>query len=225
MRYIKALLIAALALAAFTSIAASANAVSLPTVLQLAGVKEGTLTASSKTAKTAFNGIRNLTGTGYKFVLTSNFEMTSLGPSTLDFENSELSGKKCKANGDTAGTVLVPGEWHTVLALGGGPKLFLIWFLVTPSLTVECEGTNIIVTGNELVNAEPFGVETTTFTARTGKCTTTTPEFTAYENDTGEMLNAGLKSEVGGLKSATCQEVEGTQNYTASGMGVEVMEP
>ena len=228
MRYIKALLIAALALAAFSSIAASANAATLPSLLLLSGTTSATLTATSTTAKTAFAGIVSLTGTGYTFTLKSNFEMTSLGTALLTFTNTLFGAKKCKSPGDTTGNVLVEGEWHTVLALGGGPKLFLIWFLVKGTLTVECEGTTILVTGNQLIDAETFGLETTLFTAKTGKCggtSKTTPEFTVYENDAGEMLNAsGLKSETGGLKSATCQEVEGTQTYTASQMA-EVMEP
>ena len=225
MRHIKALLIAALALAAFSSIAASANA-ALPSLLQLAGTTSGVLEATSKTAATKFTGIVNLTGTGYKFNLTSNFEMTSLGPALLWFLKALFGTKNCKSPGDTTGNVLVPSEWHTVLAAsGGGANLFLVLVLVNGTLTVECEGTTILVTGNELVNAEPFGKEVTVFTANTGKCTGNTPAFVNYLNDAGTSTAAALKSETGGLKSATCQEVEGTQPYNALGMGSEVMEP
>ena len=224
MRYIKALLIAALALAAFSSIAASANA-ALPSVLLLSGIKSGTLEAKSTTAKTKFTGIVNLTGVGYKFNLTDNSEMTSLGPALLTFTNAVFGAKKCKANGDVTGTVLVPGEWHTVLpASGGGANLFLILFLVVPALTVECEGTNIVVTGSQLVDAGPLGSSVTTLTGNTGACSGNTPAFVNYLNDAGTSTAAALKSETGGLKSATCQEVEGTQSYTATQMA-EVMEP
>jgi len=221
----KPLLISALALAAFASIAIPANA-ALPSLLQLPGVTSGTLEATSKTAATKFTGIVNVTGTGYRLRASSNFEMTSLGPALLTFTQVLFGTKSCKADGDTAGNVLIPGEAHAVLAAsGGGANLFLILFLVTPSLLVECEGTNITVTGSQLIAAEPFGKEVTSGTATTGKCSGNTPEFTTYLNDAGASVTAGLKSETGGLKSATCQEVQGTQTATASGMGAEVMEP
>ena len=219
------LVLAALALAAFSSIAATANA-ALPTLLQLAGVTSATLTAASTTAKTKFSGIVNLTGEGYTFGLTSNFEMTSLGPALLTFTKQVFGTKKCKSPGDTTGTILIPGEWHTVLAAsGGGAKLFLILILITPALTLECEGTNVVVSGDLLFDAEPFGSEVTSLAAKTGKCSGNTPEFTAFTNDSGTGTFVSLKSETGGLKSATCLEVEGTQTYRASGMGLEVMEP
>jgi len=203
---------------------ATADATTLPSLLQLAGITSGTLTAAG-TTKTKFNGIVALEGTDYKFALTSNFEMTSLGPALLWFLNTAFGAKKCKANGDTAGNNLVPVLWHTVLAAtGGGTSLFLILILISPSLTMECEGTNIVITGDELFNAEPLGKEVTTITAVTGKCTGNTPAFTNYLNDADTSTAAALKSETGGLKSATCLEVEGTQCYAASGMGVEVME-
>jgi len=224
-RRIKALLIAALALAAFTSIAATADA-ALPSLLQLSTVTSGTLEATSKTAATRFFGIVNITGSGYTFALKSDFEMTGSGSATLFFTNAVLGTKKCKANGDTAGNVLVPGEWHTVLAASGGAeRLFLILFLVVPTLTVECEGINIIVTGNQLVNAEPFGEEVTEIDAETGKCAGNTPAFVNYLNDAGASTAANLKSETGGVKSNSCQEVVSSLKYKTSGMGAEVMEP
>jgi len=223
-RYIKALLIAALALAAFSSIAASANAATLPSLLLLSGTTSATLTATSTTAKTAFAGIVSLTGTGYTFTLKSNFEMTSLGTALLTFTNTLFGAKKCKSPGDTTGNVLVEGEWHTVLALGGRANLFLILILITPALRLECEGTNVVVSGDLLFDAEPFGSEVTSIPAKSGKCSGNTPEFTVYENDAGEMIAVNLKSETGGLKSAACLQVEGTQTYTASQMA-EVMEP
>jgi len=214
-----------LTLTALAISTASATA-TLPSVLFLSGVKSGTLEAASKTAATKFVGITNITGTGYRFNLTDNAEMTSLGPALLWFLAFIFGAKKCRANGDTAGNILIPGLWHTVLAAtGGGANLFLILFLISPSLTMECEGTDIVITGSELWDAEPLDKEVTAFTAATGNCSgNRMPAFVDYLNDAATSEAVGLKSETGGLKSATCLEVEGTQNYTASQM-TEVMEP
>jgi len=220
------LTLAALTLSIAAIATANANATTLPSLLQLAGVTSGTLTAQGATAKINFTGVLALSSTGYRFVLTSSREMTSLGPATLEFTNIQFLVKTCKSPGDTTGNVLAPGEWHTVLApTGGGTALFLILFLLTPALTVECEGINSTFTGDLLFNAEPVGKEVTTVSANTGKCTGNTPAFTNYLNDAGTTITASLKTESGGLKSAGCEEVEGTQSYQASGMGVEIMEP
>jgi len=221
-RYLKLYLLAALIMTAF-SITTVARA-TLPSILNLSGVTSNSIHALDLLAKTVFTGIVNITGEGYKFTLKDNFEMTSLGPALLTFTNVLFGTKKCKANGDTAGNVLVPGEWHTVLALsGGGAKLFLLLFLVTPSLVVECEGTNITITGDQLLDAVEFGKETEILETVTGTCVKNRPEFATYVDDQGPFENAGLKSETGGLKSASCLEVQGIQVFVL--LMAEVMEP
>src|ERR1700722_365191 len=206
------LILAALTLAIFAITTAGASATTLPSLLQLVGVTSGTLVAQSATAITTFAGAVTFTCKGYKTTLTFAAEMTSLGPGLECLLNCMLGTKTCKANGDTAGNVLVLGEWHTVLAAaGGGANLFLILFLFIPALTIECQGTNSVATGSKLTDTEPFGREVTRFTTGTGKCSGTTPAFTSYLNDSGTSTTANLKSETGGIKSNSCEEEEGTQ--------------
>ena len=225
MRYLKLYLLAAFTVTAFSSITMVATA-ALPTQLSLAGFSNSFLKAESSVAKTKFTGIVNLTGTGYQFILyPSGGEMESLGTAELSFTKAMFGTKNCKANGDTSGNVLLQGEWHMVLASsGGGAKLFLILFTIIISFVVECEGTNIVISGGQLVDAEPFGSEVTELTAATGKCSGNTAAFSNYLTDSQTSMAAGLKSEIGGLKSATCVEVEGTQHLRSIDM-FEVMEP
>jgi|ERR1700722_4567295 len=228
MRAIKAFISIAVLAAAFASMSSVANA-ALPSVLLLATVTSASTTAvNTSTIGRIVHSIGTFLSNiwkGTRILIDIDANMTSLGPATLSLTNSEFDNKKCKANGDATGTVLIPAEWHTVLASsGGGAKLFLTLFLVTPALTIECEGTNIIVTGSWLIDTEPFGSEVTATTATTGKCEEATPAFSKYLNDEGKEAIASLKTEAGGLKSSSCLEIEGTQNYTSTQM-LEVMEP
>src|ERR1700709_1910095 len=101
-------LLSAFAVTVLWAVAPSAFAANtLPSFLFLTETGTATLKAESATAKTAFTGIENLTGTGYKFALTIEKNMTSLGPGTLDFLATKLLGKACNTTGDAAGTELL----------------------------------------------------------------------------------------------------------------------
>jgi hypothetical protein len=212
----------ALAIAAFTTVASAA----LPSILLLSGT-EATTTAESATAKTEFHGPVVLKGTGYKLEFTTKEPMTSLGKALIWLRGSTINGTACNSPGDTAGNVLGPVEWHTVLAFsGGGAKLFLLLILFNPPLDVDCGAILLVLGGSMLLDVEEFGKDATSFTATTGKCTGTTPAFKTYSNDEGKETAAKLSVEVSEIKSTACEEFNegGTIAFTASSM-LEVMEP
>jgi len=222
-RYIKALLIAALAIAALSAMASTTNA-ALPSVLLPPGVNTSELVAESKTARYLFTSIFDVFGEGYRFQLKQNATMTSLGPALLWFLHAEMHGKTCESPGDMPRNVLIPGQWHTVTALGGSTSLFLLLFLVAPSTELECEGIHYFLQGDVLFDAGPKGSAVTQISTTTGKCSGLVPAYNTFTNDLGEMVTAKLFYDVGGPSLATCIEIEGTQTYNAS-QTIEVMEP
>jgi hypothetical protein len=222
---IKALVaLSALVIVALAATATAANA-SLPSILLLEGTA-AEVKAESTTAKTEFHGSVTIKGEGYKFPLSVTENMVSLGKNTLWFLKVSLNGVPCNSLGDTAGNVLVPVEWHLVLALGGGASLFLIVFLVTPTLDFDCGSILVFLSGSSIVHAEKFKVDTTAFTAETGKCTGTSPAFKEYDNDKEEMATAKLTAEISEIKGTACEEVnEGAAFALTSSAMLEVMEP
>jgi hypothetical protein len=209
-------------LAAFATSAVAA----LPSILLLEGTA-GSTKAESTTATNEDHGPVTIKSTGFRVEFLFSENMASLGKGLLWLLNTEIVGVgKCNSLGDTAGNVLVPLEWHLVLALGGGASLFLILLLITPTVDYDCGTVLIFLSGSWLWNAEKFGVDTTSFTATTGKCTGTSPAFKEYDNEKNEMSKAGLISEVSEIKGAECTEINNGAAFglTASTM-LEVMEP
>jgi hypothetical protein len=218
------LLITTLAVIAFATTATLANA-ALPSVLLLTGTT-ATLVAESGTASTKLVSYIDFLGEGYRVELNAPEVMTSLGKGNLWLKNVEASTTKCSSSGDTAGSVLVPIEWHTVLTEGGSAKLFLLLLLIVPALNYACGAASITLSGSILMDAEEFARDTTSFTASTGKCNGASPAYKEYDNDAGALTKSRLIVEVGGIKLVSCEEINGGGNIdlTSSTM-LEVMEP
>jgi hypothetical protein len=234
MTLFKRLCLSVVGLVAVLAVTASAASAALPSVLYLTGVTgEVTLkTGKVEGKKTSFTGIRNLKGVGYEFTLTAKENGVDLGPASLKFFNVELEGVagKCKTEGAGEGEVVVPvAEWHMVLMLGGGAKLFGVLFLVT-EFPIKCPGPlTLKVKGSTLTDASPFGEDvpvtggTQVYTGETGACVAGVPAFSEYDTDTA-MATAKLESSIGLGFQKSCEEIEGTASFTPSAM-FEVMEP
>ncbi|HXD54068.1 MAG TPA: hypothetical protein VN618_04885 [Solirubrobacteraceae bacterium] len=234
MKHLKLFLMAALMLATFGIAASAADAeTSLPSILLLPGVEEVELKGESTTQETKFFGVLNLSGVGWLFELFGK-NMSELGLAKVLFTGVKLEAKKCNTAGDASGTVLIDNaEWHLALALGGGTGLFLIIILLPSTAPLLlCEGTNIVVKGSQVVDVLSFGTEVPkggSFKAATGKCNGTIPAFTEWDNMSGGMSKAELKSELDGtgLPSRSCEEIAGGEEViglTAS-QAIEIMEP
>src|SRR6185312_1473272 len=234
MKHFKLFLMAALMLATFGVAASVANAeTSLPSVLLLPGVEEVELKGESATQETKFFGVINLHGVGWLFELFAK-NMAELGLAKLLFTGLALEAKKCNSAGDGAGLVLIDNaEWHLTLGLSGGTGLFLVVILYPAAGVLWlCEGTNLTLKGSMIWDFLSFGTEVAkggTFKGATGKCTGTVPAFTEWDNMSGGMSKAELKSELDGtgLPSRSCIEIEKGEEViglTAS-QAIEIMEP
>src|SRR6185312_6106056 len=234
MKHLKLFLMAALMLAMFGVAASTASAeTSLPSVLLLPGVEEVELKGESTTQSVKFSGVLNLESKGWLFELFGK-NMSELGLAKLLFTNVGLEGKKCHTAGDAAGTVLIDNaEWHLALGLGGGAGLFLIVILL-PSAGVLwlCEGSNLVLKGSMIWDFLSFGTEVAKggeFKGATGKCTGTVPAFTEWDNMSGTMSKAELKSELDGtgLPARSCLEIEKGEEVIGlkASQAIEIMEP
>ena len=232
MKHLKLFLMAALMLATFGIAASAANAeTSLPSILLLPGIENVELKGESTTQETKFFGVLNLHGTGWLFVLSGK-NMGELGVAKILFTHVLLEEKECNTAGDGAGLVLIDNaEWHLALGLGTEPFLIII-LLPSAGVLILCKGTNITVKGSQITAALPFGKEvltTETFHGMTGKCSGTVPAFSEWDNMSGTMSKAELKSELDGtgLPSRSCEEIEKGEELISlkPTQAIEIMEP
>jgi hypothetical protein len=104
-----------------------------------------------------------------------------------------IAGVTCNSSGDAAETVLTTGSWHLVLTIIGGVDKHLIWFLVTP-LVVKCSIFEFKISGNVLGSITPPNTLTKVYHLGVNVPTAGHQEFTTFENDGGEHVQASLVS-------------------------------
>jgi hypothetical protein len=220
--------------AAAVCVVGSATAVSagaaLPAVLFLPGVTSAVLSGSGTTAAVHLFGVKNVVAKGYVFELHIKENMASSGTAKIEITNAELEegGRKCTTPGAGTGIIILEGEWHAVLALGGASNLFLLLLLIKEA-TFVCSppSLSIKVKGSALFDALPFNKEILTSESleiETGKCVGNRPAYKEYINDAGTMVSAKLESNFGLGFEESCLELAGKVKLTPSEM-MEVMEP
>jgi hypothetical protein len=122
-----------------------------------------------------------------------------LGGLTIDFLKSELGGKECHSEADTAGTILVKGEWHLV-PTPGSTTLPLVAILIPKAnrIHITCLFLNILVLieGCILGKIEPAGKDTTAYTLKVN-APEKKQQFLKFLNDEGKEVLCNLKAQVG----------------------------
>ena len=218
---------AALMATLIVSIAATAAmAVTLPSVLFLAGKTSATAKATSGSTSSLETIVGSkLTGKGLEVSLTTTTAGSALGTYVTLFKEVAEGTNKCKTGTLAAGNVEIKGEFHLV-TLSETPLEMGVLFLV-PATTILCgttekpEKVKIKVEGSALssfsgtLNSE-IKEFSGTLLATKGK-----PSKTAYLNDAGEKLNASLKSNFGLGLEESAENVTEPIKFTSEGLTID----
>jgi len=141
-----------------------------------------------------------LKGKGVGVLLLLDAALGALGIFELHFLNVErVATETCKTEGDSAGEVLVTGEWH-VVPISTTPLVNGIAFLLTHLVVIECGTKKVDVKGcalAEILAKNGEDVESTKgkINGASGKA-----ELTKYINDAGSNANCHLEEEFGNTK-------------------------
>jgi hypothetical protein len=119
-----------------------------------------------------------------------------LGTFVIDFtgckSNKPVSGVNCNSTGDAEKVILTHGSWHLVLNTISGVDHHLIWFLIEP-LVVKCSLFEFDISGNVLGLITPANTLTKVYHIEVF-IKNGVQEDTGFENDSGELVHASLKS-------------------------------
>jgi len=218
---------AALVAALVASIAASAAmAVTLPSILFLAG-KTSAVAKATSTSATSLETVvgSKLTGKGVEVTLTTTTAGSALGTYVSLFKEVAEGTNKCKTGTLAAGNVEIAGEFHLV-TISEVPLVMGTLFLV-PVTTILCgttekpEKVKIKVEGSALsAFSGTFNSEIKEFSgtllASKGK-----PSKTAYLNDAGTTLNASLKSNFGLGLEESAENVTEPIKFISEGLTID----
>jgi hypothetical protein len=182
MTRIRLMVVAALAIFAFSAVAAASAFAAEPELVKNgeAGkeVLKKKITGTGGTAKLQVKG----EGTIVCSALTSPGEVTGLktGTSATVFTSCEFAGLKCKTTGAKAGEISSPAEFTAVYAVKGGVDTPAVLVKPKSTIVIECGATQKLeVKGKFLATAEP--VKTITEKGKlVGKQTEGAQEFTEY---------------------------------------------
>jgi hypothetical protein len=218
-----AAVMATLVLGAMASVAA---AVTLPSVLFLAGKTSAVAKATSSSATTLETVVGSkLTGKGLEATLTISTAGSALGPYVSLFKEVSEGTNKCKTGTLSAGNVEIDGEFH-IVTIREIPLEQIILLLVSPK-TIVCgttekpEKVKIKVEGsaaasfNGTLNSEIKEFKVGLKGAK-GK-----PAKTAYLNDAGETLNASLKSNFGLGVEESDENIAEEVTFTSEGLTID----
>jgi len=195
----------ALTVTALGMTATSASAFVLPDVsIALGGASPLHLNfADDSTTLTALEDTsgNKLEGKGVGVLLLLQAALGALGVFELHFLNviESKTEEKCKTGGDSAGEVLVTGEWH-VVPISTTPLVNGIAFLLIHLVVIECGTKKVDVKGcalAEILAKNSEDVESTKgkINGASGKA-----ELTKYINDAGTGVKCELEEEFGNTK-------------------------
>ena len=225
MKSLKLLGVAAVAVFAFASIAASSAFASGPTLL-FEGTKTTVLITShtpepSNTTPTSLeSSVLDLSGVGV--LLESTYLQTPSGTtgnySTLFLKvENPVSQQKCNTAGDKTGELLLPLYKSKLVYFSLSPLTIGVIFDVE-KLKFECEGATVEINGSVLGTLGPINkkVKGTEIIAGSLRCSSTSgkPEKTEYWNTAGTAENTALTVTTAKKSAEGCELIGSTSTAT-----------
>jgi hypothetical protein len=197
------MVVAAFALGAAASGAASAVTMTLPSFSVVTG---GTGTSGAAQFFGAAS-IKCTSGAGVGSGINSK-----MSTSTGEFKGCTVLGEECHSLGDKGGVILGSGTQQLVLVTLAGVDSHLV-LLEGPEVHIECKtlSTLIIVKGDVLGSITGSGK---TFTVKVNAKSRTEQEFKGYENDSGTIVKTQLLSSTNEGTFAESGEEAGTGTVT-----------